>query len=474
MPQERQRARDSSKDDAQFIIIVKDIPRQCRWQELKDMTRHLGGEQSLKAEVFELRDGSQLGHCTVKGRTAANQVYEGFLQNGWNGLSVFVSLAILEKGALTSIEGPKKTVGMDQARSTDVRYSCAQEASALHNHVGTMPYTSSNTQTGSTSYGTQYSFDPGMTSSTSTPNGLPLYASGMTKYPYPYQIAPAYNTTPVRGDYPTSPTHYAPSYPTTTAFSQPTSKSRPPVNDGTSVFLSGLPYYHSEIELRNTLRAYGHLTYLEIHPDSRKLGKGKGTARARFQTPQQALTAIRGLDGRSIGGRKISVKQVKDDIGSGYSTTNTSKPVSDNRTTQVSISSQKKIHKRSKSSGGAVSSSTSTDKSHGTKAHHSSNTGPLVVNGARSSGSRRNSRDAASESDESSEDSNCESSDNSSDDEEDEDEPKLSSAKRGMCLLFPKFPFLALYPPHLPLIHPPPTWSSLVDQKTKIYSLPRM
>lgn len=52
-----------------------EIPRQCRWQELKDMTRLLGGEQSLKAEVFELRDGSQLGHCTVKGRTAANQVY---------------------------------------------------------------------------------------------------------------------------------------------------------------------------------------------------------------------------------------------------------------------------------------------------------------------------------------------------------------------------------------------------------------
>jgi hypothetical protein len=92
MPQERQRIRDSSKDDAQFIILVRDvcmrslttiesanfageIPRQCRWQELKDMTRHLGGEQSLKAEVFELRDGSQLGHCTVKGRTAANQVY---------------------------------------------------------------------------------------------------------------------------------------------------------------------------------------------------------------------------------------------------------------------------------------------------------------------------------------------------------------------------------------------------------------
>lgn len=39
------------------------------------MTRLLGGEQSLKAEVFELEDGSQMGHCTIKGRSAADKVY---------------------------------------------------------------------------------------------------------------------------------------------------------------------------------------------------------------------------------------------------------------------------------------------------------------------------------------------------------------------------------------------------------------
>jgi hypothetical protein len=43
------------------------------------MTRSLGGEQSLKAEVFELEDGSQLGHCTIKGRVAAKQVYGGLI-----------------------------------------------------------------------------------------------------------------------------------------------------------------------------------------------------------------------------------------------------------------------------------------------------------------------------------------------------------------------------------------------------------
>lgn len=49
------------------------------------MTRSLGGEQSLKAEVFAASDGSQLGHCTIKGRNAATQVY-GMLSFVWGGL----------------------------------------------------------------------------------------------------------------------------------------------------------------------------------------------------------------------------------------------------------------------------------------------------------------------------------------------------------------------------------------------------
>ena len=42
------------------------------------MTRLLGGEQSLKAEVFQTRDGPQVGHCTIKGKVAAQQVFGTF------------------------------------------------------------------------------------------------------------------------------------------------------------------------------------------------------------------------------------------------------------------------------------------------------------------------------------------------------------------------------------------------------------
>lgn len=63
---------------ARFTLITWQIPRACRWQELKDMTRLLGGEQSLKAEVFQTRDGPQVGHCTIKGKVAAQQVFGTF------------------------------------------------------------------------------------------------------------------------------------------------------------------------------------------------------------------------------------------------------------------------------------------------------------------------------------------------------------------------------------------------------------
>lgn len=360
----------------------------------------------------------------------------GFCRHGWNGLSVIVSLAILEKGCLTTIEGPKKTIGTDQPRSSSARYSCAQEASTRNTPVPTIyglplqiksshadtqrPYSTSTNRSGSTSYNTQYSLDASMTSATSGGRGPPPYASTMNKYPHPYQIAPAYNMTSVRGDYPTSPSHYSPSYPATPALGSTTSKSRS-ASDGASIFLTGFPYHQSESELRNTLATYGHLVYLEIHPDNRESGKGKGTARARFQTPHQALGAIRGLDGRRIGGRKISVTQAKDD---GRFPTTGPKPAPDARDV-IGRWSQSKDHKYDKSRDVVAPETISAKKSH-------PNTGPLVVNGARGSVDWRDGRDEGGESDKSSDRSSDESSEDSSDDEDEEVKRKLND-KRGMC-----------------------------------------
>ena len=83
------------------------------------------------------------------------------------------------------------------------------------------------------------------------------------------------------------------------------------VNDGTTIFLSGLAYYQTENKLRGVLKRYGHVIYLEIHPDSRNPGRNKGTARARYESSSDALSAVRDLDGQYLQNRKISVKQEK-------------------------------------------------------------------------------------------------------------------------------------------------------------------
>ncbi|KIX01411.1 uncharacterized protein Z518_09137 [Rhinocladiella mackenziei CBS 650.93] len=192
MPSDRHRARESSKDEDQYIILVKDIPRHCRWQELKDMTRNLGGEQSLKAEVFELCDGSQMGHCTIKGRNAANQVYEKFCKQGWNGQRVCVSLVALEKpGVLRTLEGPRDSLGTGTSA-----YACAQTPST---HPGPThhlhPLYTTHHPSDTASYHPHFNpmascpTRPGLPSPTSARSVPPLYPPDACGIPPPYQTS---------------------------------------------------------------------------------------------------------------------------------------------------------------------------------------------------------------------------------------------------------------------------------------------
>ncbi|KAL2444783.1 hypothetical protein ABEF95_017252 [Exophiala dermatitidis] len=345
MPRDRRRSHDSGEED-QYIILVKDIPRHCRWQELKDMTRSYGGEHSLKAEVFELGDGSQMGHCTVKGKTAATQVYEKFCKHGWNGQCVCVSLAVLEKpGVLKTIQGPRRSRG------------------------------GAHTQTNRT------------------------------------------------------PTHVA-------------------ISGAPGVVTSMLP---------------SHSQYANTSNPTEQImrGKCKGTARARYKTMSEALSAARSLDGQTLAGRRIAVKQVNNDdaaaltamarhTGSG-SSKKTTTTVADARKGSVpstsappllkqkssnaqplhkgvsgsssskalSSSAPPKLSSTGRPNAGRGSASTSTSNGTSTGSGSTSPVGPLVVNGA--TYSRRPSRkDDTSGSDDSSEDETAES-------EDDEDQEAGSS-----------------------------------------------
>jgi RNA recognition motif-containing protein len=202
-----------------------------------------------------------------------------------------------------------------------------------------------------------------------------------------------------------------------------------PINDGTTVFLSGLPFYQSESELRSLLKRYGNVLYLEIHPDRRNPGKNKGTARARYKTLSEALSAVRGLDGQLLRDRKISVKQERDDASG---PTGPRRPLQAGKDSPGSTASPPQQQKKNVGVPSAASDSKSkksrvvdrgpsraSERSQGSTSSTAS--GPLVVNGAsaqRGIQGAASSRDSDASSEEDSEDD--ENSEASSDEDEEE------------------------------------------------------
>lgn len=166
------------------------------------------------------------------------------------------------------------------------------------------------------------------------------------------------------------------------------------VNESSVIYISGLPYSQSEHELSHILRRFGSLKYLEIPPDTRSPGKCKGTAKAMYASPSQAINATRNLDGMHFGARKISVRMAKDDP--------SINATDHSRRESIRTGVREKTPKTGTPILSAQDQIPSTRES-------KANSGPLVVNGATGSTGSRSSRDDAYESDDSTEDSDDES-----------------------------------------------------------------
>ncbi|OAG45516.1 hypothetical protein AYO21_00152 [Fonsecaea monophora] len=424
--QERPRPRHSSKDEQHYIILIQDIPRHCRWQELKDMTRSLGGEQSLKAEVFSAGDGTQLGHCTIKGKADAVKVYENLCRQGWNGQRVRVKLVAQEKdGSLRKIQGPKESNGITTSEIPTGLYlpslqgpATTTRPSALCSSTGIRKLPNTVHNNGDLGCSTSDVFTRFYYGSSY--DSIPIWSLSASTF-----ISTTFNPSKHHGS--TSVLQHSLNGDSARPPSPPSAA--PLVrrgNDGSKIFISGLPYYQSESELRDLLRRYGNVFYLEIHPDSRNPGKNKGTARARYKTPTEALSAVRDLDGRYLSNRKISVKQEKDEpiltaaAGSSSSGSGSSRRRwqetqcgSGSSAQKKSVVSSKITSSKTKRHTAVPSKETARDPSRAARKRsgHSSGstspTGPLVVNGARCSSTRRGSWDekSADDSDDSSDDS---------------------------------------------------------------------
>lgn len=324
------------------------------------MTRRLGGEKGLKAEVFETPNGSRLGHCTVKGRTAANRVYgkldeqrkhqisqeaENFCVQGWNGQRVRVSLVVLEKpGVLKTLEGPKKSRGAflettvspsptypglnipgPQAVVTEGHPDSSRYDSPSGRKVFLLTRSSQNIYSGSLNFAAitynqrydrmaPYTAHPGAIYTYPVGNAPQLSSVHVGQTRYPYQTTTTVYTvdcaSPAHSQYKTA---ARPSRVNTLKSSELIRLAYSRIPNGSTIFLSGLPPDQPESQLRGLLKQYGPLVYLEIHPDGRNPAKAKGTARARYASSAEALSAVCGLDGAYLSKNKISVQQEKAD-----------------------------------------------------------------------------------------------------------------------------------------------------------------
>lgn len=80
---------------------------------------------------------------------------------------------------------------------------------------------------------------------------------------------------------------------------------------GKKLFIGGLSWDTNEQDLESAFSEFGQLEELKLIRD-RDTGRSKGFAFATFQNQNDAMDAIKGLDGTELDGRTIKVNEAED------------------------------------------------------------------------------------------------------------------------------------------------------------------
>ena len=76
------------------------------------------------------------------------------------------------------------------------------------------------------------------------------------------------------------------------------------------IYIGNLAYTITEQALRQVFAAYGVVDYVTI-PQDRELGRPRGFGFVEMPHATQALAAIHGLNGTSLGGRTVTVNEAR-------------------------------------------------------------------------------------------------------------------------------------------------------------------
>lgn len=77
------------------------------------------------------------------------------------------------------------------------------------------------------------------------------------------------------------------------------------------LFVAGLPFDVDDQELKEMFEPYGSVTSAKVIHD-RETGKSRGFGFVEFSDKTQAEAAIKALDGGSLEGRQLTVKEAED------------------------------------------------------------------------------------------------------------------------------------------------------------------
>jgi RNA recognition motif-containing protein len=79
----------------------------------------------------------------------------------------------------------------------------------------------------------------------------------------------------------------------------------------TNIFVARLDYGVTQEELKSAFEQYGQVNKVSLAID-KETGKSKGFAFIEMKNDEEAVAAIKGLDGLTLHGRQIAVKQAED------------------------------------------------------------------------------------------------------------------------------------------------------------------
>jgi RNA recognition motif-containing protein len=79
----------------------------------------------------------------------------------------------------------------------------------------------------------------------------------------------------------------------------------------TNIFVARLDYGVTQEELKSAFEQYGQVNKVSLAID-KETGKSKGFAFIEMRDNEEAVAAIKGLDGQTMHGRQIAVKQAED------------------------------------------------------------------------------------------------------------------------------------------------------------------